>query len=35
MHGIATWRRPADVSIIVRDGSPEPVCTVQVALKIR
>ena len=26
---------PADVSIIVRDGSPEPVCTVQVALKIR
>ena len=24
---------PADVSIIVRDGSPEPVCTVQVALK--
>ena len=25
---------PADVSIIVRDGSPEPVCTVQVALKI-
>jgi hypothetical protein len=26
---------PTDVSIIVRDGSPEPVCTVQVARKIR
>jgi hypothetical protein len=26
---------PADVSIVVRDGSPEPVCTVQVALKIQ
>jgi hypothetical protein len=26
---------PADVSITVRDGSPEPVCTVQVALKIQ
>ena len=26
---------PADVSIIVRDGRSEPVCTVQVALKIQ
>ena len=25
---------PADVSIVVRDGSPEPVCTVRAALKI-
>ena len=26
---------PADVSIIVRDGSPEPACTVKVALTIQ
>jgi hypothetical protein len=26
---------PADLSIIVRDGSPQPVCTIQVALKIQ
>ena len=26
---------PADVSITVRDGSPEPVCTVRVAFKIQ
>jgi hypothetical protein len=26
---------PADVSIIVRDGSPEPTCTVKVALTIQ
>jgi hypothetical protein len=26
---------PADISIVVRDGSPEPVCTVHVALKIQ
>jgi hypothetical protein len=27
--------KPADVSIIVRDRRPEPVCTVQVAFKVR
>jgi len=26
---------PADISLIVRDGSPEPVCTVTVALTIQ
>ena len=26
---------PADVSIIVRDGSPEPACTVKLALTIQ
>jgi hypothetical protein len=26
---------PAEISLIVRDGSPEPVCTVTVALNIK
>ena len=26
---------PADISLIVRDESPEPVCTVTVALKVK
>jgi len=31
----ANKAEPADVSIIVRDGSPEPACTVKVALTIQ
>jgi len=33
--GCADRAEPADVSIIVRDGSPEPACTVKVALTIQ
>ena len=31
----ANAAEPADVSIIVRDGSPEPACTVKVALTVQ
>ena len=34
-HLCADRAEPADVSIIVRDGSPEPACTVKVALTIQ